>query len=268
MTTESFEGNRTALVTGASSGIGAELTREIADDGFDIILTARREDRLTEIGEELENQYDVTATVISKDLADPDAPRELFEEIRDTGLHVHTLVNNAGFPVYGRFDETPLEEELEMMQVNMVALTHLTKLFARPMVERRDGAILNVASLAAYAPGPRLAVYAATKAYVLSFSEAVTHELADEGIQVTTLCPASVDTEVFEKSELGEAKLAEEDSLNDPTSVAEAGWNGLKAGDRIVRPSMRAKLMPQLFRILPQTKITEMAADATKKTSE
>lgn len=115
---------------------------------------------------------------------------------------------------------------------------------------------------------PRLAVCAATKAYVLSFSEATAHELADEGIQVTTLCPASVDTELFEKSEVGDTNLAEEDSLNDPISVAEAGWNGLKAGDRIVRPSMRAKLLPQLFRFLPQTKITEKAADATKKISE
>lgn len=258
----------TALVTGASGDIGAELARQIASDGYDIVLTARREQRLNEIAQELEKNHDVTTTVLTKDLADPNAPQELFEEVHNAGKHVQTLVNVAGFPVYGRFDETPIEQEREMMQVNMIALTHLTKLFARPMVERGDGQILNVASLASYAPMPRIAVYAATKAYVLSFSEAIAHEFADEGIQVTTLCPASVDTEVFENSELGATNLAAKESLNDPATVAKAGWNGLKAGDRIVRPSMRAKLIPQLYRFLPQTKITEIAADATEKQSE
>lgn len=260
--------NQTALVTGASGDIGTALTREIASDGYDLVLTARRKGRLTDLAQALKEDHGVTATVIPKDLADPNAPQELLEEVHNAGIHVHTLVNVAGFPVYGRFDDTPIEKELEMMQVNMVALTHLTKLFARGMIERGDGAILNVASLAAYAPMPRLAVYAATKAYVLSFSEAIAHELADKGVRVTTLCPASVDTELFEKSEVGDTNLAEEDSLNDPASVAEAGWNGLRAGDRIVRPSMQAKLMPQLFRFLPQTKITEKAADATKKRSK
>lgn len=261
-------GDRTALVTGASGDIGAALSRQIASDGYDLVLTARREDRLSDLAQELEAAHGVTATVIPEDLANPDAPQDLFEAVQDAGIDVHTLVNVAGFPVYGRFSDTALDEELAMLQVNVVALTHLTKLFASEMVERGDGAILNVASLAAYAPMPRLAVYAATKAYVLSFSEAIAHELAEDGIQVTTLCPASVDTELFEKSAVGETNLADDETLNDPTSVAAAGWNGLRAGDRIVRPSMRAKLMPQLFRFLPQTKITEKAADATKKASE
>lgn len=264
MTTNTPTG-QTALVTGASGDIGAALAREIASDGYDLVLTARRTDRLAEIAQELEDDHGVTTTVISKDLAEPDAPAELFEAVQDADIHVQTLVNVAGFPVYGRFDETPMEAELEMMQVNMVALTHLTKLFARPMIERGDGAILNVSSLAGEAPMPRLAVYGATKAYVLSFSEAIAHELADDGVQVTALAPASVDTELFEKSEVGDAQLAAEDSLNDAASVAEAGWSGLQAGNRIVRPSMRAKLLPQLFRVLPRTTITAQAADATKK---
>lgn len=257
--------NDTALVTGASGGIGAALTRQIASDGYDIVLTARRKHRLDEIAEEIEDHHGITTTVIAKDLAESNAPREMFEEVRDAGSHVHTLVNVAGFPVYGRFDETPIEEELEMMQVNMVALTHLSKLFVRPMIERGDGAILNVAGLAAYPPMPRLAVYAATKAYVLSFSEAIAHELADDGIQVTTLSPASVDTELYEKSEVGETNVADESSMNDPASVAAAGWKGLKNGDRLVRPSMRAKLLPQVFRTLPQSKITSLGAKATEK---
>jgi short-subunit dehydrogenase len=169
MTTSSPDDNA-ALVTGASGDIGAALTRQIATDGYDFVLTAQRERRLTALAQELEEDHGVTTTIIPKDLADPGAPPELFKEVRNAGIDVHTLVNVAGFPVYSRFNDTPIEEELEMMQVNMVALTHLTKLFAEPMVERGDGAILNVASLAAYAPMPRLAVYAATKAYVLSFS--------------------------------------------------------------------------------------------------
>lgn len=267
MTPASSTDGQIALITGASGGIGAALSREIASDGFDVILTARRTSRLKDLAGELEDQYGVSALVIPKDLADPDAPRDLYHEVQNRGIHVHTLVNLAGFPVYGRFHETSFEEELSMMQVSMVALTHLTKLFVTPMVERGDGAILNMASVAAHVPLPRLAVYGATKAYVLSFSEAIAHELDDEGIQVTTVCPASVDTEIFEASELGQTKLAA-GSLNDPESVATAAWQGLKAGDRLVRPSIRAKLIPQLPRILTQKKMTAMGADRTKKTSE
>lgn len=266
--TTSVSEDRTALVTGASSGIGAELTRQIAGDGYDLVITARREHRLSEIAREVEEDHGVAATVIPKDLADPDSPQELFEEVQEQGIDVHTLVNNAGYPVYGRFDKTPIEEDLDMIQVNLVALTHLTKLFVRPMIERGDGKILNVGAGGGFFPLPRLASYGATKAYVLSFSEAIAHELADEGIQVTVLCPGSVDTEVWEKSEVGETGLADESSMSDPTSVAEAGWNGLKAGKRIIRPSMQAKLYTQLPRILPRSKMTAMAASGTEKTSE
>lgn len=258
--------NRTALVTGASGGIGAALTREIGSDGDAVVLTARREPRLQELAAEVESEDDVSAAVYPKDLADPDGPRELFEEVRDDGHEIHTLVTVAGFPVYGRFEETPVEEELEMLQGTTVALTHLTKLFLGPMAERGEGAILNVGSLASFVPLPRLAVYGATKAHVLVFTEALAHELADEAIHVTALCPASVDTPLFEKSDVGDARLAE--TLNDPASVAEAGWNGLKQGDRLVRPSMRAKLIPQLRRLLPRSTATTLGANATARPSE
>lgn len=131
MTTSSPDDNA-ALVTGASGDIGAALTRQIATDGYDFVLTAQRERRLTALAQELEEDHGVTTTIIPKDLADPGAPPELFKEVRNAGIDVHTLVNVAGFPVYSRFNDTPIEEELEMMQVNVVALTHLTKLFAEP----------------------------------------------------------------------------------------------------------------------------------------
>lgn len=265
MPTNASEG-RTALVTGASGGIGAELARQIAGDGYDVILTARREDRLEDIAAELEERHGITATVIPKDLAERDAPRDLFAEVQDGGHDVHTLVNNAGFPVYGRFEETPVDEELALMQVNMVALTHLTKLFLQPMTERGEGAILNMASAAAYYPTPRLAVYGATKAYVLSFSRAIAHELADEGIQVTALCPGEVDTDFYAREGLNQTKLTE-GPMNDPAAVAAAGWEGLKSGDRIVRPAVRTKFLTQLPRILPERVVTSLGASGTERTS-
>lgn len=267
MATDSAENGKTALVTGASSGIGAELTRQIASDGNDIVLTARREDRLNELSRELEDRYGVSTTVVPKDLSEPDAPVELFESVRAAGLRVHTLVNNAGFSVYGRFDETPLEDELAMMQVNMGALTHLIKLYIQPMVDRGDGAILNTASLAAFYSIPRIAVYAATKAYVLSISEALAHEFEDEGIQVTALCPGPVDTEFMEKGNI-EKSQASEGSMNDPASVAEAGWEGLKAGDRVVRPATKTKFLSRLPRILPRKRATSTVADVFEPKQE
>ena len=260
MAPESAENGKTALVTGASSGIGAELTRQIASDGYDIVLTARREDRLNELSSELEDRYGVSTTVIPKDLSEPDAPVELFESVQETGVQINTLVNNAGFPVYGRFDETPLEDELAMMQVNMTALTHLTKLYIQPMIDRGDGAILNTASLAAFYSIPRVAVYAATKAYVLSFSEALAHEFKDEGIRVTALCPGPVDTEFMETGNIDKSQ-AVEGSMYDPTSVAAAGWKGLKGGDRVVRPGLKIKALSRLPRILPRKGATSMVAN-------
>lgn len=267
MALDSSEDGRTTPITGASSGIGTELARQIASDGYDIVLTARREPRLNDVAGELEDRYDVSTMVVPKDLADPDAPQELFEEVQGEGIRVHTLVNNAGFPVYGRFDEAPLDEELAMMQVNMVALTHLTKLFVQPMIERGEGAILNTASLAAFLPIPRAAIYAATKSYVLSFSEGLAHELTDEGIRVTALCPGAVDTEFMEKGNMDGSSISE-GPTNDPASVAKAGWNGVKSGDRIVRPAMRTKFISRLPRILPRKRVTSVTADAFKPTSE
>lgn len=260
-------GGRTVLVTGASGGIGAELTRVVAGEGFDVVLTARREERLDKLARNVENRFGVTASVIPKDLADPAAPRELFDAVQASGHDVHTLANIAGYPVYGRFDDVPLEEQAAMMQVNMVALTQLMKLFVEPMLDRGDGAILNMASAVAYYPMPRLAVYAATKAYVLSFSQAMAHELADTGVQVTTVCPASVDTEVYEINEVGETKLAQ-GALSDPRSVSEAAWNGLRTGDRLVKPSIRAKFHSHAPRVLPRRLAAAVGANVTRKTSE
>lgn len=248
---------RTALITGASSGIGSELTRLFAADGYDVVLVARRQRRLEEIASEVADDG-VTATVITQDLAKPDGPGELFEAVRERELAVDTLVNNAGFGNYGGFEETDIGVETAMIDLNVTAITQLTKLFVRPMLDRGEGAVLNVASMAGMAPVPNQAVYSSTKAYVLSFSEALAHEFGDDGVTVTALCPGPVDTEFFEEDGFEEAGVDDSD-LNDPRSVAEAGYRGLQRGKTIVIPSRRMRLLSQVKRVLPRRTVVSMA---------
>src|SRR5438445_9431900 len=174
--------SKTALITGASGGIGYELALLLARDGFDCILVARSRDKLDELAARLESELRVKTLVVARDLAKPTAVDEIYEEVSAASMSVDVLVNNAGFPVFGLFTQTDLRVELEMLQVNVVALTALTKLFLRSMVERRAGRILNLASTAAFEPGPLMAVYYASKAYVLSFSEALANELRGTGV--------------------------------------------------------------------------------------
>ena len=179
----------TALVTGASSGIGLELATLLAKDRHDLVLVARGRERLDGVARGLTEEFGVAATVLPADLTDPSAPIDIALALAERKLAIDILVNNAGFGVYGFFAQTPLEKELAMIQVNITALTHLTKLLLPGMLERRRGRILNVASTAAFQPGPLMAVYYATKAYVLSFSEALANETAGTGVTVTALCP-------------------------------------------------------------------------------
>jgi short-subunit dehydrogenase len=264
MSSNTPSSGRTALVTGASSGIGTELARQIAADGYDVVLTARREQRLRDLADELESGHGVTATVITQDLAEDGAAAELFEAVQAEGIEIHTLVNNAGIPVYGRFTETDLEDELRVMQVNTTALTALTKRFVRPMAERDEGAVLNTASLASFYPMGEKAVYSSTKAYVLSFSQALAHEMDGTGITVTALCPGVVETEYAQRGNVEESATME-GVTNDPETVAKAGWEGVKNGERIVLPSLFAKYASQLPRILPRKKLAELGTSVVEE---
>jgi short-subunit dehydrogenase len=255
--------DRTALVTGASSGIGRELADVAAADGYDVVLTARREERLRDAAAAIEADRGVEATVIPQDLAEPGAAEELYESVREAGIEVHTLVNNAGVPVYGEFTDTDRAAERTMMRVNMVALTELTKLFVPDMVDRGRGAVLNAASLAAFYPIPKKAVYSGTKSYVLSFSRALGHELEDDGVTVTALCPGAVETEYAQRGNVEESNTMD-GVTNDPRSVAEAGWKGLTAGERIVLPSTFASYGAQLTRILPKRTVTDLGASTVE----
>ena len=184
-----------ALVTGASVGIGRDLAIVLAENKHDLVLTARNEAQLSQLAEEVKQKHGVRAEVIVQDLAKPQAAGAIFDEVTRRGIAIDILINNAGFGGHGRFDQENLDRILDLLQVNIVALTHLTRLFLPGMIERKSGRIMNLASVASYLPGPYMAIYFASKAYVLSFSEAINAELKRTGVTVTAVCPGPTKTE-------------------------------------------------------------------------
>src|SRR5512137_1041621 len=212
----------TVLVTGASSGIGLELARCFAADGCRLVLVARKGNVLEALATDLRKAHKIQAQVITTDLAHPDAPARLLAHLQAAGLKVDVLVNNAGFGAQGRFAELPLQRQLEMLQVNITSLTHLTRLLLPGMIERHRGGILNVASTAAFQPGPGMAVYYATKAYVLSFTEALAEELAGTGVTVTALCPGPTQTNFAEAAGARTSRLFNKTAMS-AASVAKTG---------------------------------------------
>jgi short-subunit dehydrogenase len=243
----------TALITGASSGIGLDLARLFAKDGHDVVLVARSEGRLREIAAELERDGGVKAHVVAIDLAQADAPRKLVDALP---CAIDVLVNNAGFGITGPFVTTDLAKELEMIQVNVVALTALTKLLLPPMVARRRGRVLNVASTAAFQPGPLMAVYYATKAYVLSFSEAIADELRDSGVTVTALCPGPTSTGFADAAGMSKTRLFNLAKPMDSAAVAREGYKAMQRGRRVVVTGMKNKLLTQSIRVSPRRMVT------------
>lgn len=248
-----------ALVTGASSGLGLELATLLARDRHDLVLVARSRERLEEIGKGLREEFGATATVVARDLADPEAPREIVQELESRGLAIDVLVNNAGLGVYGFFAKTSLAKELGMIQVNLVAVTELAKRLLPPMLQRRRGRILNVASTAAFQPGPLMAVYYATKAYVLSFSEALANETAGTGVTVTALCPGPTLTEFQKQAGLEETRLFRSPLVLDAATVALAGYRGMMRGKRVVIPGVGNKLLVRAVRFSPRRLVTAVA---------
>jgi len=223
-----------ALVTGASSGIGYELAKLFAQDGKNIVVVARSQDRLEKLKTEIENKSGTKVIVEVKDLSNPNAPQEIYSELEKKNINVDVLVNSAGFPMYGKFAETDLKEELDMIQVNITSLTHFTKLFMKKMVDNKSGSILNVASTAGFSPFPLFSIYAASKAYVLSFTEAIANELQGTGVSVTCLCPGVTDTRFYERGNAGKAKLSKTMKKMDAAKVASIGYTALKKGRTMV----------------------------------
>lgn len=241
------------VITGASAGIGHELCKLFARDGYSLLVTARSADKLRALADELDRAYGATVTVCPLDLADPRAPEQLLEASRDLGGPVDVLVNNAGFGTFGPFAEADLATTLQLLQVNVVALTHLTRLLLPGMVAQRQGRILNVASTAAFQPGPLMAVYYASKAYVLHFSEALAEELSATGVSVTALCPGPTATEFLNRAG---AQLFAGIKVMDAGAVADIGYRGLMRGKRVVVPGFRNKLLAQARRLLPRRLLT------------
>lgn len=240
-----------ALVTGAAGGIGSELARLFAADGRDLVLVDVRREAVETLSDDLAAGFGVDATPIVEDLSEPEAARAVRDAVRSRGVAVDTLVNNAGFGIFGRFSETDLETELDLIQVNVAAVTQLTKLFLREMLDRGGGRILNTASVAGFTPVPTSAVYAASKHYVLAFSEALAEELRGENVTVTALCPGETDTGFMERGNMEETAFEADDPM-DPAEVARAGYEGLLRGDRMVVPGRKNKLRLFLKRLLPR----------------
>ncbi len=251
----------TALITGASTGIGYALSRCFAADHHDLILVARQEQKLHAVAEELRGTFGVSAHVIVADLAQPDAPRKLADAVQANVLTVDFLVNNAGFGLGGSFTETALAAELEMIQVNIASLVYLTKLFLPTMIERKSGRIMNVASTAAFQPGPFMAVYYATKAFVLSFSEAISNELSGTGVTVTALCPGPTASDFQARANIQETRLVKSKlmGLMSAEAVAQIGYRGLLNGKRVVVPGLMNKMGVQGTRLTPRRLSTQIA---------
>src|SRR4029453_18249969 len=270
---------QTALVTGASGGIGLQLARLFAGDRHDLVLVARSEAKLREIGEQLKAAHGITATVIAADLAEPNAARDLVDALRAGSIEIDVLVNNAGVGLSGAFLDNDPQAQRAMLQLNVVGLTELTRLLLPAMVARRSGRILNVASTAAFVPDPLAAVYGATKAYVLSFSEAIGEELRHSGVTVTALCPGATLTGFSTVAGAGSDRLL---GRHEPTplagfspvpgagstrlyrrlkpmssvDVARAGYRGLHDGRRVVITGLGNKLLVQSARIAPRRMVT------------
>lgn len=242
---------KTALITGASSGIGYELTRLFARDGFDVVLVARDAERLEQVAREMRERHGATVAVLPKDLAEPGAVDEIAAALHAGGIEVDTLVNNAGFNVYGPFCETDGNREMAMLQVNLVALTRLTKLLLPAMARHGSGRVLNIGSTGSFAPGPFDAVYCATKAYVLSFSEAIAEELEGTGVTVTALCPGATRTRFAERAGMTGTPMFR-GRVAEASDVAAVGYRALMDGRRVVVPGRMNALLAFSVRLSPR----------------
>ncbi len=252
------------LITGASAGIGEALARIFAEHQHDLVLVARSQDKLQGLSDELSRTHGIRARAIAADLAVPDAPNQLFQTLEDQGVRIDVLVNNAGFGARGAFAEIDYEVEARMIQVNITAPTHLTRLFLPGMLKRRNGKILNVASTAAFVPGPFMAVYYASKAYVLSFSEALSEEVQGTGVTVTALCPGPTETNFAATAGNQDSTLFRTGKVMDARTVAQLGYDGLMAGKRLVVAGLSNQMTVLSTRLAPRA----MLAKITRKLNE
>ena len=234
--------NKYVLITGATSGIGYELAKLFAADSYNLILVARNKNNLQEITDKLKQEYSVEITPLSKDLFNPYAAEDIYDLVKEMGITVNVLVNDAGQGEWGPFVETDMERDLEIIQLNISSLVSLTKYFLRDMVQRNEGKILMLGSEAGTTPAPLLAIYAATKAFVLSFSAALSNELKGTDITITALLPGATDTDFFHKARMEDTVAYREKELAAPAEVAKDGYDALQKGESKIISGAKTKL--------------------------
>lgn len=248
----------TVLITGASTGIGFEFVPLFARQGYNVVLVSRQKPVLEGIAAATRHVFRVKAEVIACDLSEPGAARAIFSELEQRRIEIDVLVNNAGFGAHGEFVDTDLHTEERMVQVNIMALTGLTKLLLPGMKARRCGRILNVGSTASFAPIPLHSVYAATKAYVLSFSEALAEELQGTGVSVTALCPGPTETQFAKAARMTDARIYQAHTMP-AAKVAQTGFEALMRGDRIAIPGAANNILISLIRLVPRSIVAKVA---------
>ncbi|HEX9980952.1 MAG TPA: SDR family oxidoreductase [Flavobacterium sp.] len=257
--------NKYVLVTGATSGIGYELAKIFAQEKYNLVLVARPSGELDVTANELSQQYGIKAIPIPKDLFEADAAFDVYEQVKRQGIVIDILVNDAGQGVYGLLTETDIRKQLQVIQLNVVALTTLTYLYLKDMIARNEGKILQLGSVVSEIPATLQAVYGGTKAYVLSFTEALISEVKDTNVTLTVLQPGATDTDFFNKAGAQHSKLVEDkSSLSDPADVAKDGYDALMRGDDKVVSGFKNKIQVGMSNVLPDT----MLADQMKKQSE
>lgn len=244
---------KTALITGASGGLGYEFAKIFASEGYHLVLVARSEGKLYIMKEKLEKAYGINVYVCAQDLSKQNASMRVWEYVQEKKIAVDVLINDAGFGDFGKFANSDWEKQYDMLQVNITALTQLTHLFLKPMIERRQGKILNLASIAAFMPGPKMSVYYASKAYVLSFTEALSVELKGTGVSVTALCPGPTNTGFAKNAELGKSRLFKSFEKTTARSIAEYGYETLMTKQVVAVPSRKNKLTLLAVRLLPRS---------------
>lgn len=255
---------KTALITGASGGLGLSFVNIFARDGYDVVLVARNGERLEEIKADVEKKYGIKATVIAKDLCSYEGAKEVYIETQTRGIVVDVLVNNAGFGDFGEFFKSDLSKQVRMVDLNCTALMELCHLYLPSMVKRGSGKILNVDSIAAFQAGPLMSVYYATKAFVLSFSQALTRELKGTGVKVTCLCPGPIRTNFDTSADLGESGLFKNLKVWDPDVVAEFGYKNMKKGRSLCVCGGMNKLIVFANRFAPRALVREMVYQLQK----
>lgn len=254
----------TVLITGASSGIGLELARCFAADKSRLVLTARNHAALENLAAELRRNHGIQVEIVVADLADKSSPQRIHDELKGRGIAVDVLVNNAGFGAMGEFCALPLNRQLEMIQVNISALVELTGLFLPGMKMTGRGGILNVGSLAGFQPGPGMAVYFATKAFVLSFTEAIAEECRDSKVLISAFCPGSTETNFGQVARAGRERKHRISKMS-AVEVARIGHEQFRRGRLIVLPGIRNAIVPQLLRILPRSVVRRIAREINQE---